>query len=73
MGHVDAGAAPVRLAHEAVDGRVGAHRHHQHVRHFAARHRHLRQVAGAVQFLGALGLRGEQGLEAVVAVGFYQL
>ena len=39
--HIETGAAPVRLVHEPFNRRIGAHRHHQHVRHLAACHRHF--------------------------------
>ena len=70
--HVDAAAAPVVHAHEPGERRIAAHGEHEEVRCLAARHGHLPERPGPLQFLGALLFWEQKRRQPIAAVGPYQ-
>jgi hypothetical protein len=70
--HVDAGAAPVGRAHEALERGVGAHAEHEQIGDLAARQRDPGQGLGVLEFRRALGLGQEPRLDLIRAVRRHQ-
>ena len=66
--HIGAYRAPIGMAHESVERRVRAHRHHHQVRSLAARHRHDLQPCRALQPRLALRFGHQQRTQLAAAM-----